>query len=526
MLSINQPSRQPKHRQEKNKLSLLLLSMVCGLCALPVQAMVFEDISLQAGITATHRSDKAATGIAVADFDHNGFPDIFVTGYFDDSFLYMNQGNRQFVVSPFNAQINPPSAKCGSVAAADYDNDGWSDLYVACFGRNYLYRNDKGRGFIDVTMAAGVNHNSRTEAVAWGDLNGDGHLDLVVANYPDTINPDPAEPDNYDRVFFSNGDGTFTNIAHVLEQGPLLQPTLAAIISDIDLDGDQDIWIGNDKEVGNSLWRNDGPGCGAWCFTEVSTETGVFRPAYTMGVAIGDCDRDGDWDIAYSSIAEQILLEGKQAQGSFTFDDISIPSGFTYEGVGWGTIFFDGNNDGWEDLFLSVITVFPGTTSRLYRNDKNAQFTDVTDASNLGRDQSEMAVTWLDIDRDGLLDLVHGQINLGYKLDRNMTANTGNWIGFRLEGGGAINRDAVGTRIKLTMMDGSEQLRELHAGESRGSNLEYMLHFGLGEDTEVQSIEIRWTDGLTEVLPGLPVNQYHKRVYPPVETILAGDFEV
>lgn len=504
------------------KLIMLCVSLAMSQHA---AALNFEDVTTAAGISAPHLANKPATGIAVADFDRNGWPDLFMTGYQPENKLFLNQGDGSFLQSPYNGQLALPNAQCGSVAAADFDNDGWQDLYLACWGRNYLFHNLQGQGFADITATAGVDHDGRTEAVGWGDINGDGWLDLVVGVHPLQGEPDPADPYNWDMILFNNGDGTFTNIAHLMAPEQLVKLVLGVIISDIDLDGDQDLYVVNDKLVGNTLWRNDGPGCGGWCMTDISAATGTDRAAYSMGITVGDCDRDGDWDLVYSSIGEQILLRGQQAQGSFTFDDVGADSGISFPAIGWGVVFFDGDNDGWEDLFLATTGSSPGIADRLFYNETSAQFSDVSQGSNMDRDDPTEAAAWLDYDRDGRLDLAVGLFNMSYRLNRNVTPNTGNWLGLSFEGGGAINRDALGTRVVVTMNDGSRQMRELRSGESRGSSHDKVLHFGLGTDTGVSQITVYWPDGLVENLGPLPANQYHHRIYPPIEVLLEDAFE-
>lgn len=507
----------------------------------PSPAQSFVDVSASAGFNALHLADKPATGIAVADFDRNGWPDLFVTGYFQDSRLLLNRGDGTFSDFPSPAAVALPNGRCGSVAAADYDNDGWPDLYVACFGSNHLLRNLGGSGFADLTAAAGVDHPGRSEAVAWADIDADGWLDLFVGVHPLSADADPNDPLNQDQIFLSNRDGSFRSISHLLNPVELAKLTLAAIFTDVDLDGDVDLYVVNDKLYGNTLWRNDGPGCGDWCLTDISAATASNRPAYSMGITVADYDRDGDWDLVYSSIHEQVLLQGQQAQGSMQFVEQSVAAGISVDAIGWGVNFFDTDNDAWEDLFIPTTGSAVGTTDHLLRNQGDATFADVSLAAGLAIAQPTEASAWLDYDRDGRLDLALGYHNIGYALHHNVsTANVhaaGNsppqherqralapnssparpeprgggkagsayrsnldgfhanhWIGLQLEGGGSINRDAIGSLVRVTASDGSVQMRERRAGESRGSSNDPILHFGLGGSTSA-AVSIRWPDG-------------------------------
>jgi len=497
---------------------LLMLALVPT-----ANAQMFADVTSSAGIDATHWADKPATGIAIADFDRNGWPDVFVTGYFEDSKLFLNQGNGSFAPFPAPAAVALPNGRCGSVAAADYDNDGWPDLYIACWGSNHLLHNLHGVGFTDMTAAAGVDNQGRSEAVAWADINNDGWLDLFVGNHPLSSQPDLGDPRNLDQIFLSDGDGSFHSISSLLEPATLAKLVLAAVFTDIDLDGDQDLYVANDKHYGNTLWRNDGPGCGGWCLTDVSLVTGTERPAYSMGVTVGDYDRDGDWDLIYSSIHEQVLLQGQQAQGELRFVDYGVAAGIDYNAIGWGVLLFDANNDGWEDLFLATSQLSASNTDRLFLNQADGRFDDITADSGLARTGPTQAAAWLDYDRDGRLDLMLGHYNLAYSLNHNL-APGGHWLAIRLEGNGPVNRDAIGSLVRISTPDGGQQLRELRAGESRGGSNEPMVHFGLGAATSA-TVAIRWPDGLEQELGQLDVDQYHLAAYPVPGVLFAQGFE-
>lgn len=508
--------------------ALRLLVLPAGLClGVSAPAIQFMNVSGEAGFQPAHLDGLPAGGIAVADFDGNGWPDIFVTGGTEQpsglnvNRLYFNNGDGTFSQ---DAGINADLAgeRCSVAAAADYDNDGWTDLYVACrWSDNHLFRNLGGKGFADVTPSE-LNHvgeygsSTRTDALAWGDLTDNGHLDLFIGVF--TAEQATGGPEVYNRIMLNNGDGTWTNAAENLPDAVLSRPTLAAAISDIDGDGRPDIYVVNDKLAGNTLWRNDGPGCGSWCFSDVSDPDSTGLPAYGMGIAIGDVDRDGQWDMYFSDIFKQHLLRGSDT-GPFAFvDDIDSPLNF--EAVGWGTIFADFDNDGWEDAFLAVgpENFSPvDLVDQLFRNNADGSFSNITAGSGIDAEIPTHSAAIIDYDRDGALDLVlhHWNQLSGYGLYRNTTAPEGNWIAFDLNGGGAVNRDAIGALVLVETPDGVQR-RELRAGESRGVSHDRILHFGLGPHHSAE-VTVRWPDGLEQDLGARAACRYHSLWHPQAD---------
>lgn len=485
----------------------------------PASALSFEDVSASAGFTPSFSADIPAGGIAVADFDRNGWPDLFVTGYFQPNRMYFNAGDGTFFES---ATINQALAgdRCSVTAAADFDNDGWTDLYVGCRGdANHLFRNLLGNGFADVTPPELEHQPSsataqRTDAVAWGDLDGNGLPDLYIGIYPTSSAPDLSNPDNLDRIVLNLGDGQWQNVATGLAPATLARTALAATFTDIDSDGDADLYVVNDKEQGNSLWRNDGPGCGGWCLTDIGPATGTDRPVFGMGIAVGDYDRDGLDDLYFSSINEQVLLR-MTSRDPLQFEQVQDAAGVNYVGIGWATLLCDFDHDGWEDALLASSGV-PGvpdeSRDQLYRNLSNASFDNITEGSGLDLQLPSMAMALIDFDRDGALDVAVGHWNQGYRLYRNIGA-AGSWIAFELLGGAGIIRDALGARVEVTTVEGT-QSRELRAGESRGSSHQPLLHFGLGAATEAQ-VTVHWPNGTSTAFGNLAAGQYHRLIHDP-----------
>jgi hypothetical protein len=507
-------------------LQLALLSLFL---ARPAEAGVqFVDVSASTGFQPGLTADIPAGGIAVADFDRNGYPDIFVTGYDQPNRLFFNDGAGAFTEqAAVNAQVD--GSLCSTTAAADYDNDGWIDLYVGCRGGSNLLLRNTGGAFEDVTVPA-IDHDAmsmsaqRTDAVAWGDLDRNGLADLFVGVYPSSSSPNPLDPLNQDLIVLQLEEG-WTPLQNNLPPELLVRTALAATFADIDRDGRTDLYVVNDKVQGNVLWRNTGPGCGGVCLVDVGPASGADRPVFGMGIAAEDVDGDGLVDLYFSSIGEQILLRGTSAD-PLLFEEFQDVAGMNHPGIGWATILTDLDNDGHKDGYIAIMPSPGGTpdgTDQCYRNLGNGQFENVTTTSGLGNDLVTIAAARIDFDRDGRMDLVLGHFNEGYRLYRNQAA-PGQWIGFRLEGGGpGVTRDALGAWVEVTTGDGVQR-REMRAGESRGSSHDPILHFGLGAST-MADVTIHWPDGTVESIGTMEAGRYHHRVHPQFDPLFAASFE-
>lgn len=478
---------------------------------------LFANVNASAGIAAARQDTREKLiGQAWGDYDRDGWLDLYVTDSGGPNTLFHNNGDGTFVVSPLSAHVSLPDAVSSGVTFADYDNDGWLDLYVLNWGANTLFHNEGGQGFTDVTALAGVGDVGQGKSAAWGDYDNDGFLDLYVANwacYPDCGRPSTGERD---RLYHNNGDGTFTDISSVLS-GQIMGAGFAVSFTDYDNDGDLDIYLVNDEfihPVGNALWRNDGPGCDAWCFTDVSTESGTNTRVMGMGLATADYDNDGDMDFYFSNAGPMVLL---QNLGDGTFVNAAATAGvdLSQNVIGWGAVFFDYDNDGWQDLYLAVSDRAPGEAPRdvLFRNNGNGTFSELPNA---GLDESggTLGVAYGDYDRDGWIDLVVGNFDEGYVLYRNQAASTGNnRLVFDLVGGGPVNRDAVGTKVTIRTPDGRTQLQEVHNGSSLGAGNMLTLNFGLGA-AAYASVTIIWPDGTVQTIPAVPANYHYTLNYP------------
>ena len=475
----------------------------------------FADVTTLSGVTAAHNAEYFTTGQAWGDYDRDGCPDLYVTDTLGPNSLWSNECDGTFTLSTLNATVALPAARNGGAVFADYDNDGWLDLYVTADGANTLFHNEAGAGFTDVSAAAGVDDAGQGESAAWADYDGDGLLDLFIANY--------AEPDT---LLHNEGGGAFTDVSSLISQPGAGKPAFACTFLDYDNDGDPDIYSVNDRLFGNSLWRNDGPGCGGWCFTDVSASSGALRPVYGMGIAVGDYDNDGDLDLYFSSIDEMVLLENQTMQGSPTFLDVTDAAGVNIPATaGWGTFFFDFDNDGWQDLYLATMpTAAPEWTNRLFRNLGGARgqvtFEDVSDVSGASAEGATLGVATGDFDVDGRVDMVIARYDDGYYLFHNET-DAPSSLTVTLEGRGPMNRDAIGARVHLATVAGPAQVKELKTGSSLGAGNEVVLHFGLN-DSPISSMSVVWPDGLVQVVDPPPAGPRVHLVYP---SIFASGFE-
>jgi hypothetical protein len=498
----------------------------------------FVDVSDSAGIDATHRAiwdpegsvrGYLAVGLAWGDYDNDGWVDLYLTGNLDPNVLYHNKGDGTFRLSPLSHEVSLPDATSGGADWVDFDNDGWLDLYVVNYGANALFKNDAGQEFIDVTATAGVGDAGKGTSAAWGDYDGDGYLDLYVVNWSCMPECDPEDLGlSRDRLYRNDGDGTFTDVTGSLLEEKTLGAGFAVSFGDYDNDGDPDLYVVNDKmrnPIGNVLLRNDGAGCGHWCWTDVSEEAGADAVIHGMGLAVGDYNNDQSIDFYVSNMMSPMLLMKNAGDG--TFDDITQAAGVGINppgtAVGWGTAFFDYDNDGWLDLYLAATGMpklsgsFYGGSQpdmedfrhpypdALFKNNADGTFGNVSAASWVGNDRPSMGFAYADYDNDGWVDFVQGNWNEGYRLYRNQgVAGRGNhWLTVRLTGGGPINRDAVGARVYLTTSDGRTQMQEVRIGSSLGAGNDTALHFGLGP-ARIARLRIVWPNGTEETFEDVP----------------------
>ncbi|MBO0801318.1 MAG: CRTAC1 family protein, partial [Blastocatellia bacterium] len=429
------------------------------------------------------------------------------------------------------------------VAVADYDNDGDQDIFVAGVDRNILYRND-GRGrFEDVTEKAGLSGvdpqrgKMWSVAAAWFDYDNDGDLDLFVVNYC-KWNPglDPycgalkdgwrtyCIPDRYEglpnQLFRNNGDGTFSDVSASSGISKLIGKGMGVAIADYDNDGFADVFVANDT-LPNFLLRNNGRGG----FEEVALHSGVAfnesgSPISSMGVDFRDYDNDGLPDLIVSALeGETYPLFRNLGKGFFT--DATWQSGLGSETVkhsGWSLGLFDFNNDGWKDLF--TVNAHVNDNIELYNNQTYKQANSVF--ANLGngtfQDVSRLAgadfqsrrahrgCAFADFDNDGRIDVVTTSLNEAAELLHNESDNDHHWLTLRLIGVKS-NRDGIGAKIKLTLESGAVQYNQVTTSVGYASSSERRVHFGLGKETKVRSVEVRWPGGSVQEVRDIGVDR-------------------
>lgn len=492
--------------------------------------------------------ETMGAGCGWLDYDQNGLYDLYLvnsaaTAAYTPahplrSALYRNNGDGTFTDVTDKAGVGAEGLFGMGVAVGDYDNDGFPDLFVLGYGRCILYRNRGDSTFEDVTRHAGVENIGRwASSAAWFDYDNDGRLDLIIANYVDWTpqhnfrcgGEAPQErsychPDVYQglvpTLFHNNGDGTFTDVTKSSGLGQKPGNGLGVVTFDYDNDGWQDIFLANDS-MPNFLFRNNGNGT----FTEVAYSAGVAvssegHAEAGMGTDAADLRGEGCMDLIVTHLDMQLARLYSNA-GDGTFEDATFRSHLsyaTYHNSGFGTRFMDYDNDGHRDLFianghvLDNVTLFhSGTTyaepKMMFRNNGHGVFEDVS--AHLGGDflapRVSRGAAICDFDNDGDLDILVNNNGQAPQLLRNDGGNANHWLEILLIGTKS-NRDAVGARVMLhagTLVSYDQR----KGGTSYQSAQDPRLHFGLGSSTKVDTLEVQWPSGAVTRLSNIPADQ-------------------
>lgn len=517
-------------------------------------AIRLTDVTAESGVAFRHTDgssgeyyivETASAGLALFDYDRDGRIDIyFLNGAplkgtestaVPRNALYRNLGQWRFQDVTEASGLGDTGYGLG-VAVGDYDNDGDADVYLNNFGPNVLYRNNGDGTFTDVTKIAGVDAGRQFGAGAcFLDIEGDGDLDLFVANYLEfsydthvqsTLSGYRAyrAPIHHrplsDRLYRNNGDGTFSDISAAAGIAAHAGWGMGTVCADYDNDGDTDIFVGNDVAE-NFLFRNNGSGV----FTEIGMMAGTAytadgNPSASMGVDCGDYDNDGWLDFKVTSYQQELSTLYRNLQDDF-FDDITQQSGAgsgTLAMVTWGVGIVDFDNDADRDLFIACghlqdnVDRYDDVTSYLQRNvllsnDGRGGFTDVSTlgGSGLQVKLSSRGAAFDDLDNDGDIDVVVLNSREAPTLLRNDSTSKGNWLQILLQGE-ETNRDGIGARVTVTAGD-LALIDEVHSGRGYQSHYGTRLHFGLGDHTLVDRVEVRWIGGETDVFTAIKANQ-------------------
>jgi enediyne biosynthesis protein E4 len=527
--------------------------------------IVFLDVTKQAGLDKFHHRSGTAekttileapgSGVALLDYDNDGWLDIYLLngstvpamkGKEAAPRAMLLHNNHDGTFTDVTEKAGVANERWGfGVAVADYDNDGWPDIYVSNYGKNRLYHNNHDGTFTDVAEKAGVALSGWSTGPTWGDYDRDGLLDLFVPGYVkyDLDHPVlagqsglPAGSCQYrgvdifcgplglvgesDHLFHNNGDGTFTDVS--VKTGvsdPQARYGFASVFVDLDDDGWLDLVVANDS-VPNYLYHNRHDGT----FEDISFASGFAvneegRAQSSMGIGIGDYNHDGKADIFITTFSDDYkTLYRNDGDGSLT--DVSFKVGLgmpTIPFLSWGAGFLDFDNDGWLDIFIANGHVYPiadktewGTTwaqrPLLFRNIDGKRFQEVPPATGSGLADviTARGAAFGDLFNDGHIDVVLNNLDSIPTLLRGVVKNGNHWITLKLVGGPKSPRDAIGAKVFLTS-GGARQRADVLSGGSYGSSSDPRVHFGLGTSTKVDKVEIHWPDGVQEQIsiPGI-----------------------
>jgi len=540
---------------------VLALTLPMLAAAAPAPEVRFADVTAAVGLTFTHANSATSNkylietmggGVALLDYDHDGRLDIFfVNGArledpmpagkqpdkHDPAFwnrLYRQRADGTFVDVTEAAGLTgrDQTAYGMGVAAADYDNDGDTDLYVTGYGANTLYRNNGDGTFTDVTQRAGVSGGGWSASAGFVDYDNDGALDLFVTRYVDwtfATNGRCGEqrpgyraychPDNYRGVanllFHNNGDGTFADVSAKAGIADANGKGLGVAFADYDDDGFTDVYVANDS-VQSFLYHNlQGRG-----FEEVGLLAGVGftddgKTFAGMGVDFADYDNDGRPDLIVTDLSnERYRLYRQNEDHSFRdATHVSGVGGVTLPYSGWGTRFVDYDNDGWKDLFVAqghVMDTIEKTAPNLrYRQpplllrNESGRFVRVTPGPAFEQDRAGRGAAFGDLDDDGDLDIVLGTVGEPAIVLRNEGGASRHWLRI-VAAGTRSNRDGIGCRVKVVSASGLTQHFTISTAAGYLSASDKRLLVGLGDDASARLVEVRWPSGAVQRFDQVP----------------------
>jgi hypothetical protein len=523
--------------------------------------VIFKDITKEAGLSGwTHvmgAADKGliidtnGSGVGLIDYDNDGWLDIYLVngstfnaldGKETPPHAALFHNNHDGTFTDVAAKAGVTNDRWGfGVAIADFDNDGWPDIFVSNWGKNRLYRNNHDGTFTDVAEKASVQLDNWSAGATWGDYDGDGRLDLFVSGYVhfDRDNlPYPktkavslntcefhgvvvmcgprglqGEPDH---LFHNNGNGTFTDVSAKAGVADTVNRYygLTPLFADVNNDGKVDLVVANDSTL-SYLYLNRGDGT----FEDASLTSGFAlnedgREVAAMGVAAGDYLNNGMLDFAITDFSDEAKLLFHN-DGNAAFTEVSMRSGVGRKSIpflGWGTGFLDYDNDGWLDLMMINGHIYPaadkldwGTSYAqrplLFHNLRDGKFEEVPPVEGSGTAEviSGRGAAFGDLFNDGKIDVVINLLDGPPVLLRNVNPDHHHWVELKLVGGAKSPRDAVGATVYLTA-NGMRQRQDVLSGGSYVSSNDQRPHFGLGDAIDGGTTEIHWPSGKVETV--------------------------
>lgn len=511
--------------------------------------------------------EAKGSGVCLIDFDHDGWLDIYLV---NGSTLAAQEGkepaphaalfrnNHDGTFTDVSAKAHVTNERWGlGCAVGDYDNDGWPDLYVTDLGANRLYRNNHDGTFTDVAEHAGVALKPDSPEVladhtgaTFGDFDGDGRLDLFVSGYvmydlkhPPVVGSPSVSSTTCqyravnvmcgprglqgaeDHLFHNNGDGTFTDVTKKAGVGdPNRFYGLGTVFVDVNNDGKVDLVVADDSTP-NYLYINKGDGT----FEDASYTSGYAvnqagREVSNMGIAVGDFENNGHLDLVNTTFSDDYFVVFRN-DGTGTFDDVSYEVGVaenTIPFVGFGDGFLDYDNDGWKDLMFINGHVYPGVDKEpgwglsyaqrplLFHNNKKGKFEGVPAVEGTGLAETAVGrgAAFGDLFNDGKIDTVVNNLDGQPLLLRNVNADHHHWVDLQLVGGPKSPRDAIGATVYVTA-NGIRQRGDVFSGASYLSSSDFRAHFGLGDATRIESVEVHWPSGATEAVKPAAVDRIY-----------------
>jgi hypothetical protein len=530
----------------------------------------FVDVAKQSGLNAEtifggvgknkYLLETTGCGLAFYDYDADGWIDIFLVNGWrlegfpkgDEPTCHLFKNNRDGTFTDVTSKSGLGRSGWGQgCCVGDYDNDGYDDLFVSYYGQCALFHNNGNGTFTDMTIKAGLTQSKTrwNSGCAFLDYDRDGHLDLFVANYIDldlktaplpesgpctykgilvACGP-PGLPGGKNILYHNNGDGTFTDVSQKAGMWNTIgNYALSVAVADLDNDGWPDIYVANDSTAA-TLYQNQKDGT----FKDVAIESGAAfspdgKPQAGMGVSVGDYDRDGNLDVVKTNFAgDTDSLYTNLGDGTFEDHTYMSGLGINTRYLGWGVGFFDMDNDGWLDLFMSNGHVYPEVSGSkteapyaehkyLYRNLRNGRFEDVSAKAGPGIMTAVAArgCAFGDYDNDGDVDIVVNCVNTYPQLLRCDAAVKRNWIKVKAIGVKS-NRTGIGARVTVTAKTDPAatkplvQVDEVRSGGSYYSQNDLRLHFGLDKAEMVESVEIRWPSGQVDTWKSLAANKLY-----------------